>query len=384
VVTTFRGKGCKVKKLRKKKNGASSPGPRKSAEAFIRNPLHRDFKRVVRSDLDDITGFYLDDELRSRLAKMRRIPRTWTFCLWLLKSLLRKLTPVRRTLLVISLICLGLGEVSLDRGSVHITFNFYLPSILILLWIVMLELKDKLVVREEMEVGRAVQLALLPERNPEVPGWRIWLVSRPANDVGGDLADYLLLDGSRVGLSLGDVVGKGLGAALLMAKLQATLRAIAPDCGSLAELGTRTNRIFCRDCGPGRFATLIYVELAEDSNTLRILNAGHPSPVVVKATGVQMPPSVSLPIGVAPEANYIEQRLELAPGELAVLYSDGVTEASNREGAFFGEERLHELLPALRNLRAEEVGLRIIEEVERFVGDARPSDDVSLIVLQRV
>ncbi len=373
-----------MKKRHKSRSGASSSGPRKDAEAFIRNPLHRDFKRVVRSDLDDITGFYLDDELRFRLAKMRRIPRAWTFLLWLMKSLLRKLTPVRRTLLVISLICLGLGEFTIDQGSAHLTFNFYIPSILILLWIVMLELRDKLVVREEMEVGRAVQLALLPERNPELPGWSIWLVSRPANDVGGDLADYLPLEDSRLGLSLGDVVGKGLGAALLMAKLQATLRAIAPESRSLAELGARTNRIFCRDCGPGRFATLIYAELAADSNTLRILNAGHPSPVVVKANGVDIPPSVSLPIGVAPDATYVEQRLELDSGDLAVLYSDGVTEASNREGAFFGEQRLHALLPALRNLKAEEVGARIIEEVGRFVGDARPSDDISLIVLQRV
>jgi hypothetical protein len=373
-----------VKKPRVPKDGPPSPGPRRDAEAFLHNPLRRDFRRTLRSDIDEIAGFYLDEERRVRLAKMGRIPRLFAFLPWLLRSLLRKLTRVRRTLLVISLVCLVLGDFSIDSGSVHLRFNFYPLSIFILLWIVILELKDKLLVREEMEVGRAVQLALLPERNPEVPGWRIWLVSRPANDVGGDLADYLSLDGSRVGLCLGDVVGKGLGAALLMAKLQATLRAIAPESRSLAELGARTNRIFCRDCGPGRFATLIYVEVAAESGTLRILNAGHPAPVIVKAMGVYVPPTVSLPIGVAADATYAEQHLELEPGDLAVLYSDGVTEAANREGAFFGEERLHEVLPSLRSSPAEEVGSRVLEEVGRFVGDHRASDDLSLIVLQRL
>lgn len=87
------------------------------------------------------------------------------------------------------------------------------------------------------------------------------MASRPANEVGGDLADYLSLDGTRLGLSLGDVAGRGLGAATLMAKLQATLRAIAPDSGSLAEMAERINRIFCRDCGRSCFATLISGEL---------------------------------------------------------------------------------------------------------------------------
>jgi serine phosphatase RsbU (regulator of sigma subunit) len=339
---------------------------------------------VVRHDLEEIYGFYVDEDRRARLAKMRRIPRFCVLLWWLLKSLLRKLSPIRRTLLLISLICLYLGRFSFARGQAEVSFNFYVPSILILLWIVMLELKDKLMVREEMEIGRAVQLELLPESNPTVPGWGIWLMSRPANDVGGDLADYLSLDSSRLGLSLGDVAGKGLGAAMLMAKLQATLRAIAPESRSLAEMGERINRIFCRDCGPSRFATLIYAELAKGSNSLRILNAGHPSPIVVSAAGVHALPSVALPIGVMSDAIYVEQRIELESRDLVVCYSDGVSEARNGEGDFFGEERLEDLLSTLRDVSAEEVGARVIEEVERFMGDAKPSDDLSLIILQRL
>src|SRR5512138_3275825 len=92
--------------------------------------------------------------------------------------------------------------------------------------VLMLELKDKLLARSELEAGRTVQLALMPDRPPVVPGWDIWLYSRSANDVGGDLVDYLQIDPQRLGVMLGDVAGKGLPAALLMAKLQATLRAL--------------------------------------------------------------------------------------------------------------------------------------------------------------
>lgn len=363
---------------------ASSADPQGAAGGFVRNPLQRDFKRTIRRDLEDIYGFYVDEDRRARLAQMRRIRRFFVLLWWLLKSLLLKLSPVRRTLLLISVVCLYLGQFSFTQGGARVGFNFYVPSILILLWIVMLELKDKLLVREEMEIGRAVQLSLLPQSSPAVPGWDIWLMSKPANDVGGDLADYLVMDGSRVGLMLGDVAGKGLGAAMLMAKLQATLRAIAPDSPSFADLGARINRIFHRDCGPTRFATLIYAELAEGSTTLRILNAGHPPPAAVGAAGVDVLPAVALPIGVMPDAVYVEQRLELESGGFVLFYSDGLTEARDREGVFFGDDRLYGLLPTLRDVPAKKVGARIIEEVESFIGDAKPSDDFSMIILKRL
>ena len=373
-----------MKEHDKEPGRTTSEGPRGTAEAFVRNPLHRDFKRTVRRDLEDIYGFYVDEDHRARLAKMRRIRRFFVLLWWLLKSLLLKLTPVRRTLLLISLVCFYLGRFSFTGEGVRLSFNFYVPSILILLWIVLLELKDKLLVREEIEVGRVVQLSLLPQNNPTVAGWDIWLMSRPANDVGGDLADYLEMDGSRVGLSLGDVAGKGLGAAMLMAKLQATLRAMAPDFLSLAELGARINRIFYRDCGPTRFATLIYAELAANSQRLHVLNAGHPPPVVVGTSGVHVLPSVAHPIGMMSDAVYVEQQIELEPGGLVLFHSDGLTEARNVDGAFFGDDRLLELLPALRKLSAEAVGVRIVEEVERFTGEARQSDDLSMIILKRL
>jgi hypothetical protein len=362
--------------------GAGSAG--RPDEPYFRNPLKGDFKRTLGQDLKGLYSFYVDEERRARLAGMRPFKAALFRLWWLFRGLLGKLSAVRRTLLALSLLGLVLGAFRYDHGDTHISFNFYLPSAFILLVIIMLELKDKLVVREEMMVGRAVQLALLPDTSPELPGWEIWIFSRPANDVGGDLADCLSLGEGRLGLALGDVAGKGLGAALLMAKLQATLRAIAPDFLSLAELGARVNRIFCRDCDPSRFATLVYVEIAADNPNVRVLNAGHPPPVIVRASGTEDLAPVSLPIGVLPSAVFAEQEIRLQSGDCVLLYSDGLTEARAADGTFFGEERLCSLLARLRGGAVGEIGVALVTEVDRFLGETRASDDLSLILLRPV
>ena len=253
----------------------------------------------------------------------------------------------------------------------------------LVLVVLMLELKDKLLARDELEVGRAVQLALLPDRNPSVPGWDIWLYTRPANDVGGDLVDYLWITRQRLGMALGDVSGKGLGAALLMAKLQATIRALATDFPSLEELGRRLNAIFCRDQVPGRFATMVYLELGDASGAVRILNAGHPPPVLAGKGGIRVLDPVAPPLGILGDASYTEQGLVMDPGDLLVIFSDGVTEAANAAGDMFGEDRVNELVSGVSDLAAGVAGKRIVSRVEMFVGDERLGDDLSLIVIKR-
>jgi len=135
--------------------------------------------------------------------------------------------------------------VSIDLGVGNI--NVRSLGFVILLVILLLELKDKLVATDELAVGRAVQIAMLPRDNPVVSGWEIWLYTHPANEVGGDLVDYIKMDSDRWGIAIGDVAGKGLGAAMLMSKLQATLRALAPGFQELSDLGSEVNRIIYRD-----------------------------------------------------------------------------------------------------------------------------------------
>jgi serine phosphatase RsbU (regulator of sigma subunit) len=276
------------------------------------------------------------------------------------------------------------GDFTLGAGSSTWSFNFTPLAFLILLFVLMLELRDKLLARDELEVGRAVQLALLPDHMPELPGWDIWMYTRPANDVGGDLVDYLFLPEGRLGLALGDVAGKGLGAALLMSKLQATLRAVASDLPRLDDLGARMNRIFCRDGVPGRFATLVFLVAGKPDEEVHILNAGHLSPIAIDDPGSTALEPVALPLGVLPDATFQEQRVTLQPGGSLLIYSDGVTEARNSAEEFFGDDRLAALVPRLSGLSAEAAGRLVLAEVERFAGEERASDDLSLILLKRL
>ena len=135
----------------------------------------------------------------------------------------------------------------------------------------------------------------------------IWIHTHPANDVGGDLVDYLPVGEGRLGLSLGDVAGKGLGAALFMAKLQATLRALAPGRESIPALGAKLSGIFDRDGLPNRFTSLVYLEIASDSGEIRFLNAGHMPPLHLTAAGITELPRGGAALGILKQATFTEQ-----------------------------------------------------------------------------
>lgn len=279
-----------------------------------------------------------------------------------------------------------LGEAAFQWDGLSLTLRGWPLAVALLLLLLMLKLEDKLVAREEIEIARQVQLSLLPRSHPAPDGWSVWSHTGPANDVGGDLVDYVPLDGGRVGVVLGDVAGKGTGAALLSAKLQATLRAVALACPSLAELGRRLDETFLRDGLDNRFATLLYVEIASGSARARWLNAGHDAALVFRrsrAAAVERLPASSYPVGMFPEARCREGEIELAAGEIALLHSDGLSEARDAQGRELGEERLVRFVASHLSLPADALGRAPLEEVSRFRGGQRPHDDESLVILQR-
>jgi len=330
----------------------------------------------------ELDEFYLTDERRRRLARegviSRAMRRTW----WLLTSLFFKLTPARRLMLTIAILATLLSRQGDLRGAASNIHLVIIGAGLFLL-VLMLELKDKLVARHELEAGRAVQRALMPPPSPSVRGWQMWLETRPANDVGGDLVDFLSLDADRNRLALADVAGKGLQAALLAARLQATLRALAPDALSLADVAQRTNRILYRDGPSNRFATLVYLEIQSRSGRVRVVNAGHMPPVILRRDRLEVLAPGAAALGVLPDIAAEEHDVDLDPGDVLLVYSDGVTEAMNVAGEFFGEDRLNEVLRAGRPSTARELTDRILEAVGAFVGPARTHDDLSLIALRR-
>lgn len=361
-----------------------APEP-KLALTLINDVRRGDLARTLRRDWSELKEFYLDQQRQTRLQEMGKVKRFFVMAWWLIKSLFFKLTPVRRVLVVISfLLILQAGTVDVGGGYVRITLETASSGFVILLFVLMLELKDKLLAQNELAAGRAVQRALMPKRNPVVSGWEIWMTAKPANEVSGDFVDYLELDEKRFGVALGDVAGKGLKAALLMVKLQATLRALAADFHSLADLGAKLNAILRRDGLPDSFASLVYLETQPDSGNVRLLNAGHMPPLLCRGyTVTEIAPGTAA-LGLLPQATFVEQDVAMQNGDVLIVYSDGLTEARDEAGAFFGESRLFSFLPTVTGLAAHEIGTKILAEVNGFVGEAKAHDDLSLIVLRRV
>ena len=361
----------------------ASPWPR-LRDILFKDLRPTDLPRNFRQDLKRLYRFYLDEERRAELAAMGRVRRTFKLLGWLLKSLLAKLSPGRRLALFAALVMcfFGHARLRLPDGDLLET-DFRLWAFLIVLLVLMLELMEKVVARDEIEIARQVQLALLPRTHPQPGGWSLWSFMQPANDVGADLVDYIDLPGGRLGVVLGDVAGKGLGAALLTAKLQATLRALSLDCPSLSDLGAHLNSILHRDGIDNRFATMFYVELDPATGRLRYLNAGHNPPLVLRDSGIETLEASAIPLGMMDGTTYKEGELRLQPGDALVVYSDGLTEARNAGDEEFGAERLRALLPRLRGLTAEDGVRLLIGEVSAFLGGERPHDDLSLVVLTR-
>lgn len=337
------------------------------------------FYKQIKKDFLEIREFFLDKHREKRLEEMGRFRRGWYLIWWLIKILFFKLSSFRRILLIIALYLILSAN---DNGNVN--DGKIIIGAFIFFFIILLELKDKLLARNELEAGRSIQQALVPVPNPTVPGWDIWLYTRPANDVGGDLVDFLKINGNRFGLAIGDVAGKGLPAALLMAKLQATLRAVAPDFLSLDKLAGKLNSIFNRDSLPNRFASMLYLEIKSDSDQIRFVNAGHFPPIVSGPSKLIEMNKGAPALGIMPDSRFTEENYQLKSGDLFIVYSDGVTEARNEAGDFFGESEFKDLLKKTEGLTATQAGTKILETVDNFIGAANATDDLSMIILRRL
>ena len=207
----------------------------KDKEPGIRETLKSDiydqglFKNLI-NDLKDIIDFYLAPSSKEMLKKMNPIKRLFFYIFWILKSMILKLNPVRRLLLLIGILfLLTANNISFGSHNSSVTSNWDQVGGALMLIVLMLELKDKLLAKDELSAGRKIQEALMPEQNPYLDGWSVWLYSQPANEVCGDLVDFVKIDDNRSLILMADVAGKGLNAALVTAKLQAMIRALAPD-----------------------------------------------------------------------------------------------------------------------------------------------------------
>jgi len=347
---------------------------------FIKAIKESDFQKTIKDDYQELTEFYFEKHQKDRLQNVGMIRKLTLIVWWLLKSLFKRLTPVRQILLIIGLIMIFSVSIT-GSGNVQVNNNSIIGAS-VLLFILLLELKDKLLARSELSEGRAVQNALLPQDIPKINGWDVWFYSMPANDVGGDIVDYIKISDQRFAFILADISGKGLGAALLMAKLQSIFRALAPDYNSAALFVSKINSVFYRDSLKKSFASLVYLEIQPASDTVRLVNAGHLPPFHLAVDSIKELSKGERALGLSEKVDYKEHTITLNKGDILFIYSDGLTEAINRDNEFF-ETRLKEVLPVLPQLSAEKGGKWLVDAVEKYIGGAKVHDDLSLLILKK-
>jgi sigma-B regulation protein RsbU (phosphoserine phosphatase) len=235
--------------------------------------------------------------------------------------------------------------------------------------------------RRELDEARRIQRKLLPSVLPQIEGWEIASWWQPASGVGGDCFDAIAFGGGRLAVSIADVVGKGIPAALLMSNLQATVRAFATDAAQPAELCQQVNRILSGHIAEGRFISFVYCVIDADEGSLTFANAGHWSPILVRANGdVERLVSGGPVLGVFPNSPYEQGRLAAMSGDRLVLFTDGITEARSIDDEEFGEERLVSLAVEHRACSAPALQARLGSAVSSFTG-AQFQDDATLIVV---
>jgi sigma-B regulation protein RsbU (phosphoserine phosphatase) len=233
---------------------------------------------------------------------------------------------------------------------------------------------------EELERAREIQESLLPKEIPQLPGFEVAAVWHPARAVGGDYFDVLRLDDHRLAFCIADVVGKGVSAALLMANVQAAVRAFASDAKSPAWLCSRVNSVLCGNIASDKFVTFFYGVLDTAARRLEYCNAGHLSPLLVSSGSVLPLPHGGAVLGVFPTWEYQDAAVELESGDRLMLFTDGITEASAADGEEFGDDRVASFAQAHRTSSAAELNHRLLAEATRFC-DGHFQDDATILVI---
>ena len=235
----------------------------------------------------------------------------------------------------------------------------------------------------DLELAAQLQGRLLPDKNFRAEGWDVAYDYRPAGIVSGDYCDLLLCPTSRnLFFALGDVSGKGVAASLLMSNLSAMFRALLPFADSLPELMAHANRVFCDSTLPNMYATLILGRANRDGQ-VEICNAGHLEPLLMTRQGIANLDGASAPIGLFCTQTFTSTRVQLAPGDALLLYSDGVSEARNHRDEEYGNTRLTAALRQAASLAPAQALNAFVGDVASFQGGARQHDDQTVMLLQR-
>lgn len=242
-------------------------------------------------------------------------------------------------------------------------------------------------VAQDLERAKDVQKALFPQKNTSVPGLNCQTFYKPAHGIGGDYYDLFPLLDDRWGIAIADVAGKGIGAALIMASLQASLRAQALHAHSdLASVVADVDKLVFASSPTQIYASLFYAEYQPTTRVMEYVNAGHNPPMVLRwqqdRCEVFQLRASGTPVGLLEKTHFVPETFEFKPGDMFVAYTDGITEYDNPEGDLFGQRRLENVLCQCRDKSSEEAIQCILDDLSDFGDGQRQRDDMTLLVMR--
>ena len=308
-------------------------------------------------------------------------------------SVLEKLSPARRVLLLAALIMLVFPSTSFNYSSgneTHVVeFDFHFWGGLLLFLLLMLEIADRVVMKRDLQIAREIQTWLLPGAPPQIPGISIAYTTRPANTVAGDYYDVFPRPGktseeNRVMFAVADVAGKSIPAAMLMATLQASLKTLSTAQVALPELVANMNKYACSNSQGGlRFTTAFLAEYDAARRTFYYINAGHNNPILRRTNGLIERLDVGgLPLGILPDAKYESASVTLAPGDWLIIFTDGLVEAENARQEEFGESQLLRVINSSAASTPSEMLNSMMAALDLFVGTTPQHDDVTCLLIK--
>ena len=273
--------------------------------------------------------------------------------------------------------------VETEKVSIDISPLYFLFSVASLAFLLALELVDRVLVRDELEVARQLQRDLLPSAVPEIPGYDVAHSYRTANEIGGDYYDFLDLPDGRVALVIGDASGHGMAAGLLMAIANAALKLAVEVDPTPERVATLLNRVLFRTGDKRAFMTLFYGVLEPATGSLSFVCVGHPFPLLRRRSGeVSELGTGGLPLGIRETLDITRYEVSLERGDLLLLYSDGLPEAVNAAGDAFGYDAMRAQLRQPGDVR--QVHDRFLRALDAHVAGETLKDDVTLVVVARM
>ena len=330
--------------------------------------------------------------------KFRRFLKTTNSVLF---GLSKRLAPARRALflVVLTLFILSLGGSHFDReketvhDGVKTTTRYTIDldstwlsiASALLVFLLAMELVDKINYRDELELARDLQASLIPKVLPTVPGLEIGAYNRIANTVGGDTYDFVPLGDGGLAVLFGDASGHGMAAGLVMAVAHAAFRTQLEVDASPPAVFSTLNRILCRTGTSRAFFGCVYLRIAPDGAFVGSV-AGHPLPLLAGREGLvkRHIGTGAYPLGIKPDVTWPVESGSLERGDLLLIYSDGLFESRNERGEEFGEERVETAARNAGTATAAELAGRLAGQLEAFCGREEPDDDVSIAVIRRM